>query len=145
VKQAIMATNKTTQNEDPIEDFINAVDNEQKRRDSWNMIALMKKITGSEPRMWGSSLVGFGSYHYKYASGREGDFFLTGFSPRKAAFTIYIMPGFSEYAELMEQLGPYKTGKSCLYIKNLDVVDREILERLISKSVEDMRERYECS
>lgn len=140
-----MATNKTTQNEDPIEDFINAVDNEQKRRDSWNMIALMKKITGSEPRMWGSSLVGFGSYHYKYASGREGDFFLTGFSPRKAAFTIYIMPGFSEYAELMEQLGPYKTGKSCLYIKNLDVVDREILERLISKSVEDMRERYECS
>jgi hypothetical protein len=145
VKQAIMATNKTTQNEDPVEDFINAVDNEQKRRDSWNMIALLKKITGSEPRMWGSSLVGFGSYHYKYASGREGDFFLTGFSPRKAAFTIYIMPGFSEYAELMEQLGPYKTGKSCLYIKNLDVVDREILERLISKSVEDMRERYECS
>jgi hypothetical protein len=140
-----MATNKTTQNEDPVEDFINAVDNEQKRRDSWDMIGLMKKITGSEPRMWGSSLVGFGSYHYKYESGREGDFFLTGFSPRKTAFTIYIMPGFSEYADLMEQLGPYKTGKSCLYIKNLDVVDREILEQLISKSVADMRERYECS
>lgn len=140
-----MATNKTTQNEDPVEDFINAVDDEQKRRDSWDMIALMKKITGSEPRMWGSSLVGFGSYHYQYASGREGDFFLTGFSPRKAAFTVYIMPGFSEYAVLMEQLGPHKTGKSCLYIKNLDVVDRNILERLISKSVADMRERYECS
>ena len=140
-----MATNKTTQNEDPVEDFINAVDDEQKRRDSWDMIGLMKKITGSEPRMWGSSLVGFGSYHYQYASGREGDFFLTGFSPRKTAFTIYIMPGFSEYADLMEQLGPYKTGKSCLYIKNLDVVDRNILEQLISKSVADMRERYECS
>ena len=140
-----MATNKTTQNEDPVEDFINAVDDEQKRRDSWDMIGLMKKITGSDPRMWGSSLVGFGSYHYQYASGREGDFFLTGFSPRKAAFTVYIMPGFSEYAGLMEQLGPHKTGKSCLYIKNLDVVDRNILERLISKSVADMRERYECS
>jgi hypothetical protein len=140
-----MATNKTTQNEDSVEDFINAIDDEQKRRDSWDMIALMKKITGSEPRMWGSSLVGFGSYHYQYASGREGDFFLTGFSPRKAAFTVYIMPGFSEYAVLMEQLGPHKTGKSCLYIKNLDVVDRNILERLISKSVADMRERYECS
>jgi hypothetical protein len=140
-----MATNKTTQNEDSVEDFINAIDDEQKRRDSWDMIALMKKITGSDPRMWGSSLVGFGSYHYQYASGREGDFFLTGFSPRKAAFTVYIMPGFSEYAVLMEQLGPHKTGKSCLYIKNLDVVDRNILERLISKSVADMRERYECS
>ena len=140
-----MAKNKTTQNASPVEDFINSVDNEQKRRDSRDMIALMKKITGSEPTMWGSSLVGFGSYHYKYESGREGDFFITGFSPRKAAFTVYIMPGFSEYADLMEQLGPYKTGKSCLYINNLDVVDRGILEQIISKSVEDMRERYECS
>ena len=140
-----MTKNKTTQNASLVEDFINSVESEQKRKDSWDMIALMKKITGSEPRMWGSSLVGFGSYHYKYESGREGDFFITGFSPRKAAFTVYIMPGFSEYADLMEQLGPYKTGKSCLYIKNLDVVDLGILEQIISKSVEDMRERYECS
>ena len=139
-----MAKNKTTQNASPVEDFINAVDNEQKRRDSWDMIALMKKITGAEPRMWGSSLVGFGSYHYKYESGREGDSFLTGFSPRKTAFTVYIMPGFSECADLMAQLGSYKTGKSCLYVKNLDVVDRGILEQIINKSVEDMRERYEC-
>jgi len=140
-----MTKNKTTQNASPVEDFINAVDNEQKRKDSWDMIALMKKITGSEPKMWGSSLVGFGSYHYKYESGREGDFFITGFSPRKAAFTVYIMPGFSEYADLMEQLGPYKTGKSCLYLKNLDVIDRGILEQIISISVDDMRDRYECS
>ena len=140
-----MTKNKTTQNASPVEDFINSVDNEQKRKDSWDMIALMKKITGSEPRMWGSSLVGFGSYHYKYESGREGDFFITGFSPRKAAFTVYIMPGFSEYADLMEQLGPYKTGKSCLYLKNLDVIDRGILEQIISISVDDMRDRYECS
>ena len=138
-----MAGNKTTQNETPVEEFINTVDNEQKRKDAWDMIALMKKITGFQPKMWGSSLVGFGTYHYKYESGREGDFFLTGFSPRKTAFTVYIMPGFSNYADLMEQLGPYKTGKSCLYIKSLDVVDREVLEQIIRKSVEDMREKYE--
>ena len=140
-----MATNKTTQNDNPVESFINSVDNEQKRGDSWDMIALMKKITGSEPKMWGSSLVGFGSYHYKYASGREGDFFLTGFSPRKTAFTVYIMPGFSGYADLMEQLGPYKTGKSCLYLKNLDAINRGVLEQLIRESVDEMREKYECS
>jgi hypothetical protein len=137
-----MAGNKTTQNENPVEEFINAADSEQKRKDAWDMIALMKKITGFEPKMWGGSLVGFGTYHYRYESGREGDFFLTGFSPRKTAFTVYIMPGFSNYADLMEHLGPYKTGKSCLYIKNLDVVDREVLEQIIRKSVEDMREKY---
>ena len=140
-----MATNKTTQNDNPVESFINSVDNEQKRGDSWDMIALMKKITGSEPKMWGSSLVGFGSYHYKYASGREGDFFLTGFSPRKTAFTVYIIPGFSGYADLMEQLGSYKTGKSCLYLKNLEAVNRGELEQLIRESVDEMREKYECS
>jgi len=140
-----MAANKTTQNDNPVENFINAVDDEQKRRDSWDMIALMKKITGSEPKMWGSSLIGFGNYHYKYASGREGDFFITGFSPRKTAFTVYIMPGFSAYADLMEQLGPCKTGKSCLYLKNLNVVDGSVLEQLIRQSVDEMREKYECS
>ena len=137
-----MAGNKTTQNENPVEEFINAADSEQKRKDAWDMIALMKKITGFEPKMWGGSLVGFGTYHYRYESGREGDFFLTGFSPRKTAFTVYIMPGFSNYADLMQQLGPHRTGKSCLYIKNLDVVDREVLEQIIRKSVEDMREKY---
>ena len=140
-----MTANKTTQNENPVEEFINSVDNEQKRRDSWDMIALMKKITGCEPKMWGNSLVGFGSYHYKYASGREGDSFITGFSPRKTALTIYIMPGFSGYKDLMENLGPCKTGKSCLYLKNLEVVDRSVLEQLISQSVDEMRERYDCN
>jgi hypothetical protein len=109
------------------------------------MIAMMKKITGQEPRMWGSSLIGFGTYHYKYESGREGDFFITGFSPRKAALTIYIMPGFSGYPELMEQLGPHKTGKSCLYVRNLEVIDRKVLEKLIRRSVKDMRKKYDCS
>jgi hypothetical protein len=137
-----MSSNKTVETDASVENFINAVDNEQKRKDSWDMIALMKKITGSEPRMWGSSLIGFGQYHYKYESGREGDFFITGFSPRKTALTIYIMPGFEGYKEQMARLGPHKTGKSCLYVKNLDVVDREVLEEMIRDSVSVMRERY---
>lgn len=137
-----MAQNKTRQTENPVEDFINSVGNEQKRKDSWDMIGMMKAATGHEPKMWGSSLVGFGRYHYKYQSGREGDFFLTGFSPRKTAFTVYIMPGFTPYADLLEKLGPYKTGKSCLYLKKLDVVDREVLQKLINQSVKDMRSKY---
>jgi hypothetical protein len=140
-----VSSNKTVEKDDSVENFINAVDNGQKRRDSRDMIALMKEITGSEPRMWGSSLVGFGNYHYKYASGREGDFFITGFSPRKTAFTVYIMPGFDGYGEQLKRLGPHKTGKSCLYLKNLDVIDRGVLEEMIRDSVAVMRERYECT
>jgi len=140
-----MSSNKTVETSNSVENFINALDNERKRKDSRDMITLMKKITGSEPKMWGTSLVGFGTYHYKYASGREGDFFITGFSPRKSAFTVYIMPGFDGYQEHLAKLGPYKTGKSCLYLKNLDVVDRGVLEEIIRDSVEVMRERYECS
>ncbi|MFC1689037.1 DUF1801 domain-containing protein [Pseudomonadota bacterium] len=139
-----MSSNKTVETDDRVENFINTVDNEQKRKDSWDMIALMKKITGAEPKMWGSSLVGFGQYHYKYESGREGDFFITGFSPRKTAFTVYIMPGFDAYEEQMARLGPHKTGKSCLYLKNLDVVDREVLKEIIEDSVGVMHERYDC-
>jgi hypothetical protein len=88
--------------------------------------------------------MGFGSYHYKYESGREGDFMVTGFSPRKTAFTVYIMPGFKPYADLMDKLGPHKTGKSCLYLKNLDTIDRDVLERIISRSVADMRQKHGC-
>ena len=139
-----MSSNKTVENSASVENFINAVDSEQKRKDSWEMIEMMQRITGSEPKMWGSSLIGFGSYHYKYASGREGDFFITGFSPRKSAFTVYIMPGFERYEEQLEKLGPFKTGKSCLYLKNLDAIDRQVLEEIIRDSVAVMRERYEC-
>jgi len=139
-----MSSNKTVETDASVENFINAVDNEQKRKDSWDMIGLMQEITGSEPKMWGSSLIGFGQYHYKYESGREGDFFITGFSPRKTALTVYIMPGFDRYEELMARLGPYKTGKSCLYLKNLDVIDRGVLEEIIRDSVAVMRRKYEC-
>jgi len=138
-----MSSNKTVKSDASVENFINSVDNEQKRRDSWDMIALMKEITGSEPKMWGNSLVGFGQYHYKYASGREGKFFITGFSPRKTALTVYVMPGFDKYEDLMSKLGPYKTGKSCLYLKNLDLIDRGILEEIIRDSVAVMRDRYQ--
>ena len=137
-----MSSNKTVETDASVENFINAVDNEQKRQDSWDLVALMSKITGAPAKMWGKSLVGFGQYHYKYASGREGDFFLTGFSPRKTALTIYVMPGFADYEKQMARLGPHKTGKSCLYLKNLDVVDREVLEEMINDSVKVMRERY---
>ena len=140
-----MSSNKTVETGSSVETFINALDNGQKRKDSREMIAIMSEITGAEPRMWGTSLVGFGRYHYKYASGREGDSCITGFSPRKTAFTVYIMPGFDGYAEQMAKLGPHKTGKSCLYLKNLDTVDRGVLEEIIRDSVEVMRGRYDCS
>ena len=137
--------NKTVETDASVEEFINAVDNEQKRQDSWELLVLMEKVTGSPAKMWGSSLVGFGQYHYKYESGREGDFFITGFSPRKTALTVYIMPGFDGYEEQLSKLGPYKTGKSCLYLKKLDAIDRKVLEDIVTDSVAVMRKRYDCS
>ena len=140
-----MSSNKTVETDNSVENFINAVENEQKRKDSWDVIALMSEITGKEPKMWGCSLVGFGQYHYKYESGREGDSFITGFSPRKSALTIYIMPGFKSYEKQMTILGPHKTGKSCLYLKNLEEVDRDVLKEIIRDSVKVMRQKYKCS
>jgi hypothetical protein len=105
---------------------------------------MMQEITHKQPKMWGDSIVGFGSYHYKYDSGHEGDYFITGVSPRKQNVTVYIMPGFSRYQPLMKKLGKYKTGKSCLYIKKLDDIDCDILKELISKSVDYMKETYPC-
>lgn len=140
-----MSGNKTVATDSSVERFIESVADETKRRDSRDLVVLMGEITGSEPSMWGSSMVGFGQYHYTYASGREGDFFITGFSPRQTALTVYVMPGLDRYAELRSKLGPHKTGKSCLYIKSLDAVNRDVLKELISDSVTWMREKYECS
>lgn len=137
-----MAANKTIANDTSVNAFIDTVEDERKRADSHELIELMRTITGHEPKLWGSSLVGFDSYHYRYASGREGDFFITGFSPRKTALAIYIMPGFDDYAEQLQRLGPHKTGKSCLYVKNLDAIDRDVLGEIIRDSVSAMRERY---
>ncbi len=113
------------------------------RADAKKVAAMMRRATRKRARMWGPSIVGFGSYHYRYASGREGDFMITGFSPRKQALTVYIMPGFSRFSKLMSRLGNYRTGKSCLYIKRLADVDEDVLNQLIEESVAYMRAHYE--
>ena len=115
--------------------FLDGIKDEKKREDSFAVLEMMKKITGEQPTMWGESMVWFGSYHYKYASGREGDWFLTGFSPRKQALTLYLMCGLEKQAALLKKLGKYKTGKSCLYIKKLEDVDTAVLKELIKGSV----------
>jgi hypothetical protein len=133
-----MAELKTKRNKGDVEAFLKSVPDEKKRRDSFTILELMKQVTGEEPEMWGESIVGFGSYHYKYKSGREGDWFVTGFSPRAQNLTLYIMSGFDEYDQLMSRLGKYKTGKSCLYITKIDDVDQEVLKELVNKSVKHM-------
>ena len=130
-----MAELKTQKNDASVVDFLNSVENDQRKEDSFVVLELMKKITQSEPSMWGPSIIGFGSYHYKYASGREIDWFLTGFSPRKQSLTLYIMSGFKKYDELLKRLGKYKTGKSCLYINKLEDIDIQVLKELITDSV----------
>jgi hypothetical protein len=133
-----LAELKTKPTDQSVEGFLNKVPDEKKRQDSFAILELMKQVTGEEPIMWGDSIVGFGRYHYKYASGREADWFITGFSPRKQNLTLYIMSGFDEYDELLENLGKHSTGKSCLYIKKLEDIDQDVLRELVSKSVEHM-------
>ena len=133
-----MAELKTKPNEASVEAFLNSVENEKKRQDSYTVLKLMEEITGAPPKMWGDSIIGFGSYHYRYASGREADWFLVGFSPRVQNLTLYIMSGFEEYDRLLEKLGKHKAGKSCLYIKKLEDVDMPTLRELIRLSVDHM-------
>lgn len=133
---------KTTQNDNDVRAFLSKVEGDQRREDCFQVLQWMEEITGREARMWGPSIVGFDEYHYKYDSGREGDFFKVGFSPRKTSLTLYIMPGFARYDELMQQLGKYKTGKSCLYIKKLEDVDADVLQQLIRESYEYMTQKY---
>ena len=130
-----MAELKTKQNDQSVTDFLKAVPDERKRDDSFAILDMMKEITGQEPKMWGDSIIGFGNYHYKYATGREGDWFVTGFSPRKQNLTLYIMSGFDKYDELLTKLGKYKTGKACLYINKLADVEISVIKELIQKSV----------
>lgn len=134
-----MAEIKTKLNDASVEAFLNSVTEGKKREDSFKILEIMSRITGEEPKMWGTSIIGFGSYHYKYESGREGDWFLAGFSPRKQNLTLYIMAGFRRYEELMKKLGKYKTGKACLYIKKLEDIHQGVLEELIKESCEHMR------
>jgi hypothetical protein len=134
--------NKTRATALSVSKFVAAITDDTRRKDCKAVVALMKKVTGERPTMWGTSMVGFGKYHYKYASGREGDHFLTGVSPRKGSLTLYIMPGFDRYATLLGKLGKHKTAKSCLYLNKLADVDLKTLETLIDRSVKEMRRRY---
>jgi hypothetical protein len=129
-----LAELKTRPNEKSVEEFLAAVD-PGRQEDCRALVELMREVTGEEPVMWGPSIIGFGSYHYRYASGREGDWFLTGFSPRKRDLTLYIMAGFSKYEELLARLGKHKKGKSCLYVKKLADVDPAVLRELVERSV----------
>ena len=131
---------KTKVNEASVEGFLNSVKEEAVRKDCFEIMKMMKQVTKEEPRMWGSSIVGFGSYHYKGASGREGDWMLTGFSPRKQNLTLYIMGGFDTQAGLLKKLGKFKTSVGCLYIKELADVDKKVLKELVQKSVKRMKQ-----
>ena len=131
---------KTKPTNKSVDQFLKKVENQTKREDSLKIIELMKEVTKEEPVMWGDSIVGFGSYHYKYASGREGDWFLVGFSPRKQNLTVYLMTGFEKYQEILKNLGKYKTGKSCLYINKLKDINIQSLRELILESVNHLKE-----
>ncbi len=137
-----MAQNKTVKSDNSVEKFIESLDDEERKKDCFQVLSMMKELTNEEPKMWVGGIVGFGDYHYTYDSGREGDFFRTGFSPRKQALTLYIMSGFEEYEELLAKLGKHKTCKSCLYIKKLDDIDPEILKEMILLSWAWMLEQY---
>jgi hypothetical protein len=130
-----MAELKTKQTNASVEKFLNKIADETRREDCFKVAKMMQEITGEEPKMWGPSIVGFGVHHYKYASGREGDWPIAAFSPRKQDLTLYMMPGFAESGELMKQLGKHGTGKGCLYIKRLSDVHIPTLKKLIRRSV----------
>ena len=129
-----MATQKTKPTTLSVEDFVKAIDDPRRREDCLTLIALMKEATKCEPKMWGSSIVGFGDHHYRYESGHEGDTFILGFSPRKDALTVYMCAGIERFRQTLDQLGKHKTGKGCLYIRRLEDVDESVLATLLKKA-----------
>lgn len=137
-----MARQKTHPTGASVDEYLAAIPGEVRRADCEAVLALMREETGEEPRMWGPSMVGFGSYHYRYASGREGDCFVTGFSPRRGDLTVYVMSGLDRHPELLARLGRHRTGKSCLYLKRLSDVDTGVLRQLVADSVRYMVETY---
>jgi len=136
-----MAELKTKPNKKSVRKFLDSVTDKKKQEDSYSILKLMKEITGTEPVMWGDSIIGFGNYHYKYKTGREGDWFLVGFSPRKQNLTLYIMSGLKRYDELLKKLGKFKTSKVCLYINKLEDVNLNILKKMIQSSVTSLVEK----
>lgn len=141
-----MAKNKTFERETSVIDFINSwVDNDQKKADSFQLIELMRKWTGFEPKMWGPTIIGFGSYHYKYASGHEGDAPLIGFSPRKAAISLYVYSPIEEHKHFLEDLGKFKMGKACIYVKKLADINLATLEEISLATIAYLNEHHECA
>jgi hypothetical protein len=131
-----MSKNKTTETQVNVDDFIHSfVDNEQKKSESFQLIELMLKWSGFQPKMWGSSIIGFGTYHYKYASGHEGDAPLIGFSPRKAEFSLYVFSDSEEQKQLLESLGKYKMGKACIYVKKISDINIDVLEKICNSNI----------
>lgn len=137
-----MSEPKTKMTDASVDAFIDGLDDERKRDDSRVLVAMMREVSGEEPRMWGESIVGFGRYTYRYKSGHSGDWPLVAFSPRKQNLTIYVMPGFERYAELLPRLGKHKTSVGCLYLKRLSDVDQAVLREIVRDTVETMRAEY---
>ncbi len=141
-----MAKNKTTYTEIDVMDFINSyVDNEQKKADSFRLIELMQEWSGSKPKMWGPTIIGFGNYHYKYDSGHEGEAPVLGFSPRKAAFSLYVYSNTEKSKLLVNDLGKFKMSKACIYVKKLSDINISILQELCMESIQYINEHYKCS
>ncbi|THU40797.1 DUF1801 domain-containing protein [Niastella caeni] len=136
------STNKTTENNNSVEDFLNSVADETKRKDSFELMKIMRQQTGFEAKMWGPAIVGFGSYHYKYASGREGDAPLVGFSPRAKEISLYFYQEFTEKQQLLQAFGKHRTGVGCVYIKKLQDINIEVLGKLITASVSFLQKKY---
>ncbi len=141
-----MAKNKTTETKVDVIDFIKSyVDNDQKKVDSHKLIELMSEWSGFDPKMWGPTIIGFGSYHYKYASGHEGDAPLLGFSPRKAQFSLYVYSQTEKSKSLLENFGKFKMGKACIYVKKLSDINLTVLEELCSETIAYLNEHHECA
>lgn len=140
-----MAELKTQKNDASVKAYLDAITDEQRRSDCYTIHEIMQHITGYPGSMWGDSIVGYGSYHYKYESGREGDWMLVGFSNRKQSISLYIMSGFSRYDDLLKKIGKHKTGKACLYINQLNDIDLDVLKEMISGSVNYMKDKYETN
>ncbi|RFC53770.1 DUF1801 domain-containing protein [Brumimicrobium aurantiacum] len=139
-----MAENKTKETAASVNDFIESFANtEQKKKDSYELIEVMREVTGFEPKMWGPSIIGFGSYHYKYASGHEGDAPLVGFSPRKTAISLYVFTGLDEHEDILENLGKFRKGKACIYVKNNADIDLEELKKIMNHTIEFLKRTYE--
>lgn len=140
-----MTTPKTLKNDASVEAFLESIPHPTRKKDGVALYRLMKNVTNEVPKMWGTSIIGYGEYHYIYASGREGDWPMIGFSPRKQNLSVYIMPGFSLIEDLLPLLGKHKTSKACLYINKLADVDLEVLTQIIERSMTYMREKYKTS